>query len=113
MTRFAFASSMYALSTRRWLPTALRLRRFTASVPPPVESSAKEQIIRNKLTERFSPSQLQILDTSGGCGTFFAITIASEAFKGIPMVKQHQLVTRTIKEEIEEIHGLQIKTSVQ
>ncbi|KAJ7873280.1 bola-like protein, partial [Mycena olivaceomarginata] len=102
---------MYALATRRWLPAARNLRRFTAPVPP-VESLNKEQLIYNKLTERFSPSQLEILDVSGGCGTFFAITIASETFKGIPMVKQHQLVTRTIKEEIEEIHGLQIKTSV-
>ncbi|KAJ7367990.1 hypothetical protein DFH08DRAFT_676311, partial [Mycena albidolilacea] len=50
-------------------------------------------------------------DVSGGCGTFFAITITSETFKGIPMVKQHQLVTRTIKEEIEEIHGLQVRVS--
>ncbi|KAF7355045.1 Bola-like protein [Mycena sanguinolenta] len=105
---------MFTLSTRRWLPVALHLRRFTASIPPsPLESLNKEQIIHNKLTERFAPSQLQILDVSGGCGTFFAITIASEAFKGMPMVKQHQLVTRTIKEEIEEIHGLQIKTSIQ
>ncbi|KAJ7774214.1 bola protein [Mycena maculata] len=57
---------------------------------------------------RFSPSQLEIKDVSGGCGTFFAITIASEAFQGISMVKQHKLVTQTIKEEIEGIHGLQV-----
>jgi stress-induced morphogen len=70
---------------------------------------------------------LQIADISGGCGTFFAITIASEAFKGIPMVKQHQLVTQTIKvvlleissaltdkiqAEIEEIHGLQVRVAI-
>ncbi|KAJ7122744.1 bola protein, partial [Mycena epipterygia] len=60
------------------------------------------------ITDRFSPSQLQIEDVSGGCGTFFAITIASEAFKGLPMVKQHRLVTQTLKEEIEGIHGLQV-----
>ncbi|KAJ7499225.1 hypothetical protein FB451DRAFT_1015734, partial [Mycena latifolia] len=46
---------------------------------------------------------------AGGCGTFFAITIASATFKGLPMVKQHQLVTQTLKEEIEEIHGLQVR----
>ncbi|KAJ7937344.1 bola protein [Mycena leptocephala] len=100
---------MYALSTRRWLPAALRLRRFSDVTVTPTN---KEQIIYNKLTERFSPSQLQIADISGGCGTFFAITIASEAFKGIPMVKQHQLVTQTIKAEIEEIHGLQVRVAI-
>ncbi|KAJ7688431.1 bola-like protein [Mycena rosella] len=105
---------MYALSTRRgWLPAALHLRRLSTAVPvPPANHSPpKEQIIHNKLTERFSPSELQIQDVSGGCGTFFAINITSEAFKGLTMVKQHKLVTQTIKEEIEEIHGLQIKTN--
>ncbi|KAJ7047669.1 bola-like protein [Mycena alexandri] len=102
---------MYSLSARRWLPAALRLRRFSDAIPPPPRGPAtKEEIIYTKLKERFNPSQLEILDASGGCGTFFAITIASEAFKGISMVKQHQLVTQTLKEEIEEIHGLQIKT---
>ncbi|KAJ6510138.1 bola-like protein [Mycena vitilis] len=102
---------MYTLSTRRLIPTALRLRNFSEATPRrPADPPSKEQIIHDKLSERFSPSQLQIQDVSGGCGTFFAITIASEAFKGIPMVRQHQLVTQAIKTEIEEIHGLQIKT---
>jgi hypothetical protein len=42
-------SSMYALSTRRWLPAALRLRRFSDVTATPTN---KEQIIYNKLTER-------------------------------------------------------------
>ncbi|KAJ7638532.1 bola-like protein [Roridomyces roridus] len=100
---------MYALWTRRWLPATLRLRNLSSSIPP-AGLTPTEQLIHTKLTERFSPSQLEIQDVSGGCGTFFAITIASEVFKGIPMVKQHKLVTQTIKEEIEGIHGLQIKT---
>ena len=44
----------------------------------------------------------------GGCGTFFAITIASKAFKGIPVVKQHRLVNKALQKEIEGIHGLQV-----
>lgn len=44
----------------------------------------------------------------GGCGTFYAITIASNAFKDLPTVKQHKLVTETLKSEIEGIHGLQV-----
>jgi len=43
---------MYALSTRRWLPVALHLRRLSAAAP--IDASlTKEQIIHNKLTERF------------------------------------------------------------
>ncbi|KAK7061457.1 bola-like protein, partial [Favolaschia claudopus] len=104
---------MYSL--RRCVQPALRsVRRFSdvPPPPPPSESTGKEQIIHKKLMERFSPSHLQIFDASGGCGTFFAISIASQEFKGLSMVKQHQLVTRTIKEEIEEIHGVQLKTSI-
>ena len=45
---------------------------------------------------------------TGGCGTFYAIVIASAAFKDLPTVKQHKLVTETLKSEIEGIHGLQV-----
>ena len=44
----------------------------------------------------------------GGCGAFYAINIASEQFKGLPVVKQHRLVNETLKKEIEGIHGLQV-----
>ena len=46
---------------------------------------------------------------SGGCGSFYAITIASEAFKGLPTIKQHRLVNEVLKEDIEGIHGLQVR----
>ncbi|RDX53060.1 hypothetical protein OH76DRAFT_65976 [Lentinus brumalis] len=49
-------------------------------------------------------------DVSGGCGTFYNITIASDEFKGLPLVKQQRLVNQTLKAEIEGIHGLQLKT---
>jgi stress-induced morphogen len=52
---------------------------------------------------------LTLLVGAGGCGSFYAITIASQAFKGLPVVKQHKLVTETLKEEIEGIHGLQVR----
>lgn len=45
----------------------------------------------------------------GGCGTFYAITIASSSFSGLPIVKQHRLVNDTLKEEISGIHGLQVR----
>ena len=48
----------------------------------------------------------------GGCGAFYAITIASEAFKGIPVVKQHRLVNEALKKEIAGIHGLQVLLSL-
>jgi len=70
-----------------------------------------ERNIFKKLTENFSPTELQVQDVSGGCGTFYAIHITSDSFKGLPMIKQHRLVNDTLKKEIEGIHGLQLKTS--
>ena len=95
------------------------------AAPSPTEG---EQHIINKLNARFGPSRLAVQDVSGtssatsrgilvrvsdplkpgGCGTFYAITIASAAFKGLSTVKQHRLVTQELKEEVQDIHGLQV-----
>ncbi|KAF8631220.1 hypothetical protein AX15_002551 [Amanita polypyramis BW_CC] len=95
------------LAPRRTVPV---LRYSSSSASAPVVSTEGEQVIAEKLTKRFSPSQLKVQDVSGGCGSFYAIIIASGAFKGLSTVKQHKLVTETLKSEIEGIHGLQIKT---
>ncbi|KAI0662986.1 bola protein, partial [Cubamyces menziesii] len=68
-----------------------------------------ERVIYEKLTEKFKPSELQVEDVSGGCGTFYQIVIASDEFKGLPLVKQQRLVNQTLKEEIQGIHGLQVR----
>lgn len=104
---------------RRLLPALAPIRAFSvasswqaASAKPSPTSglSEGELAIHDKLTAKFAPSQLQVQDVSGGCGSFYAITIASHAFNGLPIVKQHKLITETLKKEIEGIHGLQIKT---
>lgn len=48
----------------------------------------------------------------GGCGTFYAINIESGAFEGLSKLKQHRLVTAELKEDIEGIHGLQVRTFI-
>ena len=109
-------------------PLRLAASRYLATLTPPPSLSEGEKTIFAKLTDQFSPSELQVADVSGlcsaldtlqnvplignmllgGCGSFYAITIASEAFKGLPIVKQHRLVNDTLKKEIEGIHGLQV-----
>jgi BolA-like protein len=49
----------------------------------------------------------------GGCGSFYAISITSDTFKGLLTVKQHKLVTETLKSEIEGIHGLQVNRIIR
>ncbi|KAH9051863.1 bola-like protein [Lactarius vividus] len=111
---------MFSAVLRRAVHPSLRQARpytRTQSVASSSPSSSKlekgEQEIYDKLSERFQPSELLVQDVSGGCGTFYAITIASTAFKGIPVVKQHRLVNDALKKEIEGIHGLQLKTIPQ
>ncbi|KAF9452142.1 bola-like protein [Macrolepiota fuliginosa MF-IS2] len=89
-----------------WNPAS---RSYSA---PPSDLSEGERDIYQKLTEKFSPTTLRVQDVSGGCGSFYAIMIASDQFKGLSRVKQHQLVTQTLEKEIASIHGLQIKTVV-
>ncbi|ETW84476.1 hypothetical protein HETIRDRAFT_17930, partial [Heterobasidion irregulare TC 32-1] len=83
-------------------------RPYSAASSPPPNLDSGEQVIYHKLTERFKPSELLVQDVSGGCGSFYAITIASQAFKGLSIVKQHRLVNDALKKEIEGIHGLQV-----
>ncbi|KZT26889.1 bola-like protein [Neolentinus lepideus HHB14362 ss-1] len=80
------------------------------SNPPAPQLDDGEANIYHKLKEKFNPSELLVQDVSGGCGSFYAITIASDAFKGIPIVKQHRMVNDVLKKEFEGIHGLQLKT---
>ncbi|EAU84616.1 hypothetical protein CC1G_00135 [Coprinopsis cinerea okayama7 len=106
------ARSSTATTTRLFTVSAA-LKNGNSPITPPPGLPEREQTIYKKLIDRFSPSQLQVEDVSGGCGTFYAIVIASENFKGLPIVKQHRLVTDTLKKEIEGIHGLQLKTIPQ
>ncbi|GJE84741.1 bola-like protein [Phanerochaete sordida] len=102
------------LSRRRILQTCLRSRPLqlrSYAVPPPQGKDEGELNIYNKLNDRFDPTELAVQDVSGGCGTFYAISIASEAFRGLSTVKQHRLVNEVLKKEIEGIHGLQLRTT--
>ncbi|KAI0775420.1 bola protein, partial [Irpex lacteus] len=67
-----------------------------------------EKNIYNKLSEKFKPTELAVQDVSGGCGSFYAISITSDAFRDLSTVKQHRLVNEVLKKEIEGIHGLQV-----
>lgn len=42
----------------------------------------------------------------------YEISVESNDFKGISRVKQHQMITDTLKDEIKDMHGLRIHTSV-
>ncbi|KAH9987918.1 bola protein [Russula compacta] len=104
---------MLSTIIRRTLPSLRQAPSYTAAAHTQAAASPSkldegEQAIYDKLSGRFQTSDLLVQDISGGCGTFYAITIASAEFKGIPVVKQHRLVNEALKKEIEGIHGLQV-----
>jgi stress-induced morphogen len=68
-----------------------------------------ESLISQKLSKSLSPSSLKVTDVSGGCGSMYSIEISSEKFKDLSLVQQHRLVQDVIKDEIKEMHGIQIK----
>jgi BolA protein len=79
------------------------------------------ETIRDKLTGRFAPSRLVILDEShrhaGHAGarpegeTHFAVTIVATAFKGLNRVARQRLVYETLADELAtRIHALSLTT---
>jgi len=77
--------------------------------------------IRRKLTERFAPAKLDIVDEShrhaGHVGarpegeTHFAVTIVSTAFAGQNRVARQRLVYQTLAEELAtRVHALSLTT---
>jgi len=81
--------------------------------------------IARKLTERFAPTRLEILDDSarhaghaghpGGAGqggeTHFTVTLVSAAFTGMGRVARQRLVYETLAEELAAgVHALSLTT---
>jgi BolA protein len=79
------------------------------------------ETIRDKLTERFAPTRLDIIDEShrhaGHAGarpegeTHFAVTITSAAFAGLSRVSRQRLVYDALKHELaSSVHALSLAT---
>jgi BolA protein len=79
------------------------------------------ETIRTKLTDRFSPDRLVILDEShrhaGHAGarpegeTHFAVTIVAPAFAGLNRVARQRLVYETLADELAtRVHALSLTT---
>lgn len=62
-------------------------------------------------TIRRSVRDCQVLVQSED-GTHFTAIVVSEAFEGMPLVRQHQMVMKALKEEFdsERLHALQLRT---
>ena len=83
------------------------------------------ETMRHKLTARFAPIRLEVVDNShrhighaghpGGAGpggeTHFAVTVVSAAFAGVRRVARQRLVYETLAEELKgPVHALSLTT---
>jgi BolA family transcriptional regulator, general stress-responsive regulator len=80
------------------------------------------EALHRRLTERLSPSRLEVLDESAahaghagadgtGFGTHFRVRIDSPLFSGKPRVAQHRLVYDALQDYIDAgLHALAIET---
>ena len=75
------------------------------------------QALEQRLQERLSPTQLEVLDESAahlghagqdgtGAGTHFRVRIASPLFDGQPKVARHRLVYDALRDFIARDHGV-------
>ncbi|WP_353571388.1 BolA family protein [Candidatus Albibeggiatoa sp. nov. BB20] len=80
--------------------------------------SHRIQLIQDKITAALSPTHFNIVDNSAQHaghasakgGGHFEVTIISEQFAGLSLVKRHQLVYSVVQDLMNtEIHALSIK----
>jgi BolA family transcriptional regulator, general stress-responsive regulator len=94
---------------------------MNAPDPQAGRGAAREQLLRERLEKRFSPSELDVRNEShlhaghagaaGGAG-HFRIKIVSEAFRGIAPLARHRMVYAAVDDLLEtEIHALAIEAS--
>ncbi len=74
-------------------------------MPMPIEE------LEAALREGFPDAQIQVDDLAGD-GDHYRARIVSQAFKGLPRVRQHQLVYAALKGKVGgELHALALETS--
>lgn len=71
-----------------------------------------EAAIAKLLVDKLHPTEILVQDVSGGCGSMYAIEIASDAFKGQTILKQQRMVNAALGDVVKTWHGVQIRTKV-
>tara|TARA_Y100001968_G_scaffold332955_1_gene393254 strand:+ start:638 stop:871 length:234 start_codon:yes stop_codon:yes gene_type:complete len=71
------------------------------------------QDIISAITKLIPDAQVSVEDLNGG-GDHLQVNVTSASFKGLSMIKQHQLIYGALSNELanESIHALALKTAV-
>ena len=76
------------------------------------DGGGAEQELIQALSAGFpGATDIAVVDVSGGCGAMYEVYVEAPQFKGVRIVKQHQMVTQLLKEQIKDMHGLRISTA--
>jgi len=76
------------------------------------ETDGEKKIFKILLDKFPDATEVDVKDISGGCGSMYEVYLTSTSFIGKRTVLQHRLVNEALKEEIKDMHGLRIFTSV-
>ncbi|KAK4086755.1 bolA-like protein domain-containing protein [Purpureocillium lilacinum] len=119
-SRAALSSSSTAA-----LPSPTPARLYSSSSTPPQRQPTSiededplpamtpaEASIAAVLSAALDPTFVLVQDVSGGCGSMYAIQIASRAFRGQTLLKQQRMVNAALGDRVKEWHGVQIRTVV-
>ncbi|QDZ19580.1 BolA-like protein [Chloropicon primus] len=69
--------------------------------------------VEQKLKEALQAQEIEVFDTSGGCGASFEVSLlVSEQFEGKRALQRHRLINGVLAEELKEIHALSIKKTL-
>lgn len=75
-----------------------------------------QQAIEGKLQDRFRVEHLEVANESHmhnvapGSESHFKVTIVSDDFSDLPLIKRHRLVNSALKQEMQQIHALALHT---
>lgn len=75
-----------------------------------------QQTIESKLEQAFSPDFLQVENESymhnvaPGSESHFKVSIASNRFAGLMLIKRHRMVNEVLQAELQQIHALALHT---
>lgn len=94
-------------------PTNPFLRLYSSSDTSMTPAELSIASLLSSSTSPLSPTtSLLVRDVSGGCGSMYAIDVSTPKFRGLSLLQQQRLVTKTLGEKVKEWHGVQIRTSV-
>ncbi|POR31405.1 Altered inheritance of mitochondria protein 1 [Tolypocladium paradoxum] len=103
-------------------PVSPTLRLFSSSppgsAPAPEEReqdssmTPAERSVAALLSSKLAPTHVLVQDVSGGCGSMYAIQIASPLFRGQTLLKQQRMVNAALGDVVKSWHGVQIRTVV-